>query len=60
MATRIQQRVIAFRKMRGISQERLAELSGLNKNTITKIEKGGDCTISTIDKIESALGIPLY
>ena len=44
-----------------ISQEKLAELADLNKNTIGSIERGEiSPTIETLYKISEALGIELH
>ena len=44
-----------------ISQEKLAELSDLNKNTIGSIERGEiSPTIETLYKISEAIGIELH
>ena len=44
-----------------ISQEKLAELSDLNKNTIGTIERGEiSPTIETLYKISEAIGIELH
>ncbi len=48
------------RTKRGWSQERLAELSALSKNSIGIIERG-ECSalVTTLEKIALAFGIPL-
>lgn len=46
------------RTKRGISQEKLAELAGMNKNSIGAIERGySSPTIDTLEKIAKALDI---
>jgi len=48
----------ALRKNRGISQERLAELSDLHRTYIGAIERGErNVTIDTLDQIANALGV---
>ncbi len=46
------------RTKRGLSQEKLAELANLHKNSISYIERGETvATINTIEQIANALGI---
>lgn len=46
------------RTKRGISQEKLAKLSGINKNSIGAIERGvSSPSIDTIAKIADAFGL---
>ncbi len=48
------------RTKRGWSQEKLAELSALSKNSIGIIERGESSpSITTLEKIALAFGIPL-
>ena len=48
------------RSKRKISQEKLAELANVNKNTIYTIEAGTSVpSIVTLEKIALAFGIPL-
>lgn len=42
-----------------LSQRELAELAGVNRNTICGICNGRSCSAETADKIACALGIPL-
>ena len=45
-----------FRELRGISQEKLSELSGLDRTFISKIERGGrNTTVETLQRIADAL-----
>lgn len=57
---RIAERLKAFRKLRGLSQKELAELSGVSVTTINRIENEEDTALSTIQKIEKALDVKLY
>ncbi len=54
-------RIKEFRKNKGLSQQKLAEKSGLSFNTITRIEQGiGDSpTLKTLLKLSEALEIGL-
>ena len=57
---RIKTRLIAFRKYKGLSQKKLAELAGVSVTTINHIEKGCNTDLEILQKIEKALGIKLY
>lgn len=49
------------RVKRKLSQEALAELSGLNRRTISTIETGDTVpSIITVERLAQALGIELY
>lgn len=48
-----------YREREGITIEELAEISGVNKNTIHKAENCCDCKISTIEFIADALHISI-
>ena len=39
----------------GIDVQRLAQLAGVGKNSVTSFEKGRNSTVKTIRKIETAL-----
>jgi len=54
-------RVKEFRKQKGLTQQKLAEKTGLSFNTITKIEQGiGDSpTLKTLLKLSEVLEIDL-
>lgn len=53
-----------LRKMRGLTQERLAELAGLTRNVVSNIErnennsKSGDPVLSTVYMLARALHVP--
>lgn len=58
-------RLVALRAMRGLSQERLADLSGVSRNQISNLERNSnngsntaDPTLSTIYKLARALFVP--
>lgn len=54
------QRLIQFRKEKKMSQERLAELSGLNRPYISAIEQGKrNISLEVMDKLASALEIEI-
>lgn len=54
------QRIRNHRTSKGLSQERLAELSGCHHTYIGQIERGEkNATIESIEKISSALNVPL-
>lgn len=49
--------VAAARAVTGISQKRLAELSGIDQSDISKIERGiANPSVATLDRIAKALG----
>jgi transcriptional regulator with XRE-family HTH domain len=53
-------RIRNYRTQRGLSQERLAELSGCHHTYIGQIERGEkNATIESIEKISLALGVSL-
>lgn len=54
------QRIRNFRTQLGLSQERLAELSGCHPTYIGQVERGEkNATLESIEKISSALNVPL-
>jgi len=57
----LSKRVKEYRKQKGLTQQKLAEKTGLSFNTITKIEQGiGDSpTLKTLLKLSEALEIGL-
>ncbi|MER6976234.1 helix-turn-helix domain-containing protein [Streptomyces carpinensis] len=50
--------VRALRRTAGMSQEQLAEDSGLSVGTIRKIEQGGQARVDTLHLIARTLGVP--
>ena len=57
----LSKRVKDYRKKKNLTQQKLAEKTGLSFNTITKIEQGiGDSpTLKTLIKLADALGVGL-
>lgn len=54
---RIGSRVRELRQEKGLSMRVLAELSGLNKSTIERLENGKfDARIDTLEKLEKVFG----
>ena len=54
------QRIRNYRTAKGLSQEKLAELSGCHPTYIGQIERGEkNATIESIEKVASALGVSL-
>lgn len=54
----IENKVRYWRKKRGLTQDRLAELSGLSRVSISEIERGtADTKISTIKALAKALNV---
>ena len=55
------QRIRNYRTQLSLSQEKLAELADLNKNSVGAIERGESSpTIETLDRIAQAFEIPLH
>lgn len=55
---RIGKRIAELRQSRGLSQNQLAELSGIKQPNLNHIEKGRYAvTLDTLTKISSALGM---
>ncbi|MFM9277991.1 helix-turn-helix domain-containing protein [Paenibacillus jiagnxiensis] len=58
--TRIGRKIRQYRKWKGLTQEQLAELVGINFTQIGKIERGEyNVKIQTLEKIANALGVRL-
>lgn len=56
----IGQRIRNYRTEKGLSQEKLAELSGCHPTYIGQVERGEkNATLESIEKIASAMGVPL-
>ncbi|ASA24926.1 helix-turn-helix domain-containing protein [Paenibacillus donghaensis] len=57
---RVGDRIRRLRKDKGLSQEQLAELSGLHTNYVGQVERGEkNLTIETLQKIVGGLGVSL-
>lgn len=50
-------RLWRMRKDRHLSQEKLAQLSGLDRTYISQVENGANVTLATISKLAGALGV---
>ena len=60
ISTKIGLKIVLERTKRRLSQEKLAELSDLSKNSLGAIERGTSSpSIDTLDRIASALEIEL-
>lgn len=60
IAKTIGQRIRKYRTKLGLSQERLAEYAGCHETYIGQVERGEkNATLESIEKIASALGVPL-
>ena len=53
------QDLVRARKAQHFTQNQLAEMSGVSRRTIVLIESGGDCTLSTLRRITSALDLQM-
>lgn len=51
--------VKAQRKVKGWSQEQLAQAAGLSRPTVARIESGSAVSTATLAKIANALGIEI-
>ena len=48
----------ALRKSKGLTQQQLAELSGISRNTIVELEAGAESVrLSTLEKVADALAV---
>ncbi|AIQ38562.1 XRE family transcriptional regulator [Paenibacillus sp. FSL R5-0345] len=57
---RVGERIRRLRKDKGLSQEQLAELSGLHTNYVGQVERGEkNLTIETLQKVVVGLGVSL-
>ena len=58
-AQRMGQRIATLRKMRGMTQQHLADVAGISRQHIGKIEKGELVSVAfvTIQQIADALGM---
>lgn len=60
IAKAVGQRIRNYRTNNGLSQEKLAELSGCHPTYIGQLERGEkNATIESIDKIATALNVPM-
>lgn len=53
------QDIVVARKAQKLTQQQLAEMAGLSRRTIALIESGGDCTLSTLRRLTTALGLQM-
>ena len=60
IAKAVGQRIRNYRTQKGLSQEKLAELSGCHPTYIGQLERGEkNATLESIERIAAALGISL-
>jgi transcriptional regulator with XRE-family HTH domain len=60
IAKTIGQRIRNYRTQKGLSQEKLAELSGCHATYIGQLERGEkNATLESIERVTSALGVSL-
>ncbi len=53
------QDIVRTRKSQRLSQQQVANIAGVSRRTIVLIESGGDCTLSTLRRICTALGLQI-
>jgi len=54
----VAKKIKALRKKKGISQDRLAEIAGLDRAHLFRLENGkGNATLRTLQTIANALGV---
>ena len=53
------QELVHARQAQKFTQQQLADLSGVSRRTIVLIEAGGDCTLSTLRRITTALNLQM-
>jgi transcriptional regulator with XRE-family HTH domain len=51
------QKLVELRINKGLSQNRLAQLSGVSQTAIWKIERGGGANPATLKKVADVLGV---
>ncbi|PVE71818.1 hypothetical protein DC432_09400 [Microbacterium testaceum] len=52
-------RIAESRSLRGWTQERLAEVSGVTVRTVQRLEAGNDVSLNTLARLGEALGVPV-
>ncbi|MGA2297955.1 MAG: helix-turn-helix transcriptional regulator [FCB group bacterium] len=50
-------KIADYRQKQGLSQTELAKLSGITQQQLSKLERGGNCNISTFLRVCNSLGI---
>lgn len=57
---RFGQKVRAVRKKKGVSQEKMAQLAGIDRTYASGIERGlRNVSLSTVEKLAKALGVKM-
>ena len=51
--------IVDARKAQQFTQKQLAEMAGVSRRTVILLESGGDCTLSTLRRITTALGLEM-
>jgi transcriptional regulator with XRE-family HTH domain len=51
--------LLRARKTRGLRQQEVADKAGISRRSLVSIESGGDCTLSTLRGLCTALGIEI-
>ncbi len=58
-STDINHKIYAYRKKSGYTQEEMADLLGLERNTYAKLEKYGNPSIDVIKKMSETFNVPM-
>lgn len=51
--------LVLARKNQKLTQQRLADMAGVSRRTVVVIEAGGDCTLTTLRRLVTALGLEM-
>jgi len=51
--------LVNARKVQKFTQQQLADMAGVSRRTIVLIEAGGDCTLGTLRRMATALGMEM-
>lgn len=51
--------ILQERKRQKLTQQALADMAGISRRALGQIERGGDCALSTLRNLYTALGIDI-
>jgi len=52
--------LVLSRKNQKLTQQKLADMAGVSRRTVVLIEAGGDCTLTTLRRLVTALGLETH